>query len=37
VLTHIYPAAEELDLVTEVGGGFEGEILVADDGLELEV
>jgi ribonuclease BN (tRNA processing enzyme) len=37
VLTHIYPAAEELDLVTEVGRGFEGEILVADDGLEFEV
>jgi ribonuclease BN (tRNA processing enzyme) len=37
VLTHIYPAAEELDLVAEVGRGFEGEILVADDGLEFEV
>jgi ribonuclease BN (tRNA processing enzyme) len=37
VLTHIYPAAEDLDLVTEVGRGFEGEILVADDGLEFEV
>ncbi|HEX5700877.1 MAG TPA: MBL fold metallo-hydrolase, partial [Rubrobacter sp.] len=37
VLTHIYPAADELDLVTEVEGGFEGEILVAEDGTELEV
>src|SRR5215210_4802829 len=37
VLTHIYPAAEDVDLVTEVGRGFEGEILVADDGLEFEV
>jgi ribonuclease BN (tRNA processing enzyme) len=37
VLTHIYPAAEDLDLVTEVGRSFEGEILVADDGLEFEV
>ncbi len=37
VLTHIYPAADELDLITEVGRGFEGEILVAEDGLELEV
>jgi ribonuclease BN (tRNA processing enzyme) len=37
VLTHIYPAAEDLDLVTEVGRGFEGEILVAQDGLEFEV
>jgi ribonuclease BN (tRNA processing enzyme) len=37
VLTHIYPAAEVKDLVTEVGRGFEGEILIAEDGLELEV
>ena len=37
VLTHIYPAADDLDLVTEVGRGFEGEILVAEDGLEFEV
>ncbi len=37
VLTHIYPPAEDLDLVTEVGRGFEGEILVAEDGLEFEV
>jgi ribonuclease BN (tRNA processing enzyme) len=37
VLTHIYPATEDLDLVTEVGRCFEGEILVAEDGLEFEV
>ena len=37
VLTHIYPAADELNLVTEVGRGFEGEILVAEDGLAFEV
>jgi len=37
VLTHIYPAAEDKDLVTEVGRDFEGEILVAEDGLEFEV
>ncbi len=37
VLTHIYPAADESDLVTEVERGFEGEILVAEDGTELEV
>jgi ribonuclease BN (tRNA processing enzyme) len=37
VLTHIYPAADEFDLKTEVGRGFEGEILVAEDGMELEV
>jgi ribonuclease BN (tRNA processing enzyme) len=37
VLTHIYPAMEDKDLVTEVGRSFEGEILVAVDGLEFEV
>ena len=37
VLTHIYPAADDLDLVTEVGRGYEGEILVAEDGLTFEV
>jgi ribonuclease BN (tRNA processing enzyme) len=37
VLTHIYPAADELDLVSEVRAGYEGEILVAEDGLKLSV
>jgi ribonuclease BN (tRNA processing enzyme) len=37
VLTHIYPAVEDLDLITEVGRDFDGEILVAEDGLEFEV
>src|SRR4051794_30799369 len=37
VLTHIYPAADNLDLVSEVGNGFDGEIIVAQDGLALEV
>jgi ribonuclease BN (tRNA processing enzyme) len=37
VLTHIYPAAEDLDLVSEVNRGFDGEVVVAEDGLELEV
>jgi ribonuclease BN (tRNA processing enzyme) len=37
VLTHIYPAADELDLVFEVGRGYEGEILVAEDGLRVSV
>jgi ribonuclease BN (tRNA processing enzyme) len=37
VLTHIYPAADELDLVTEVGRGHAGEVVVAEDGLEFEV
>ena len=37
VLTHVYPAADELDLVTEVKCGYGGEVLVAEDGLRLEV
>lgn len=37
VLTHIYPAADGLDLVSEVGRAFDGEVIVAEDGLVLEV
>jgi ribonuclease BN (tRNA processing enzyme) len=37
VLTHIYPATDQLDLVSEVGRGFDGEVIVAVDGLTLEV
>ncbi len=37
VLTHIYPAADELDLVAEVGRSYEGEVIVADDGLKFSV
>jgi len=37
VLTHIYPPADALDLRQEVGRGFEGEVLVAEDGLEFSV
>jgi ribonuclease BN (tRNA processing enzyme) len=37
VLTHIYPPADALDLRQEVGHGFEGEVLVAEDGLEFSV
>ena len=37
VLTHIYPATDSLDLAKEVGRGFDGEIIVAEDGLTLEV
>ena len=37
VLTHVYPPAEELDLTEEVGRGFDGEVLVAGDGLRVEV
>jgi ribonuclease BN (tRNA processing enzyme) len=37
VLTHLYPAAEGLDLPTEVGRGYGGEVVVARDGLTLSV
>lgn len=37
VLTHIYPAAEELDLVAEVSQGYDGEVILAGDGLRFEV
>ncbi len=37
VLTHIYPQADEMDLAREVGRGFDGEVLVAEDGLEFSV
>ncbi len=37
VLTHLYPAAEELDLVAEVGRGYGGEVVVAEDGLKFRV
>lgn len=37
VLTHVYPAADKIDLVSEVGRGFDGAVIVAEDGLSLEV
>jgi ribonuclease Z len=37
VLTHIYPVTDLVDLVSEVGKGFDGEVAVAEDGLTLEV
>ena len=37
VLTHVYPAADALDLVKEVGRGYPGKVIVAEDGLKLEV
>jgi ribonuclease BN (tRNA processing enzyme) len=37
VLTHIYPVTDLVDLVSEVGKGFDGEVIVAEDGLTLEV
>ncbi len=37
VLTHIYPIADELDLPSEVGRGYDGEVIVANDGLKFSV
>lgn len=37
VLTHVYPSADKLDLVAEVGKGYGGEIFVAEDGLRISV
>ena len=37
ILTHLFPPVFELDLVTEVGKGFDGEIIVAEDGMRLEI
>ncbi len=38
VLTHIYPPADALDLAQEVGrGGYEGEVMVAQDGLKFSL
>jgi len=38
VLTHIYPEADQVDLSAEVrAAGYEGELMVATDGLWLEV
>jgi ribonuclease BN (tRNA processing enzyme) len=37
VLTHIYPAADALDLPVEVGRGYDGEVVVAEDGLKFTV
>lgn len=37
VLTHIYPAADGLDLVAEVSRGYDGEVILAEDGFRFEV
>ncbi len=37
VLTHVYPTADELDLQAEVGRGYAGEVVVAEDGLRFGV
>jgi ribonuclease BN (tRNA processing enzyme) len=36
-LTHIYPAADTLDLASEVSRGFDGEVILAEDGMTFEV
>ncbi len=37
VLTHIYPAADEHDLPASVSRGYDGEVLVAEDGFSFGV
>jgi ribonuclease BN (tRNA processing enzyme) len=37
VLTHIYPAVDNATLPSEVAKGYEGEIVVAEDGLALRI
>ena len=37
VLTHIYPAANDLDLVSEIGRGYDGEVIIAEDGLKFSL
>lgn len=37
ILTHIYPAADGLDLVAEVSQGYDGEVILAEDGFRFEV
>lgn len=36
VLTHIFPAADEIDLVSEVKRNYDGEVLLAEDGMKLK-
>jgi ribonuclease BN (tRNA processing enzyme) len=37
ILTHISPQAERLDLVSAVASRYAGEVVVAEDGLRLDV
>jgi len=37
VLTHIYRPTDALDLEQKVGKGFDGEVVVAEDGTKLTV
>ncbi len=37
VLTHLYPSVERLDLRAEIGRGYDGKVVVAQDGKRFEV
>jgi ribonuclease BN (tRNA processing enzyme) len=37
VLTHLYPPVDDPSLAGKVGSSFDGEVLVAHDGMRLEV
>src|SRR5918997_5172890 len=37
ILTHIYPAANDLDLVSKIGRGYGGEVIIAEDGLKFSL
>ena len=37
VLTHLFPQVETPDLAAKVGRNFDGEVVVAEDGLSLEL
>jgi ribonuclease BN (tRNA processing enzyme) len=37
VLTHLYPAVDDDLVASEVGRGYDGEVVVAEDGLRLDV
>jgi ribonuclease BN (tRNA processing enzyme) len=37
VLTHIYPAVDDAFLIADIQRGYDGEIIVAEDGLRFGV
>lgn len=37
ILTHVFPETAKRDLISEVGSGFGGEVVVATDGMKFEV
>lgn len=37
ILTHIFPPSDEIDLIAEVSRGYDGEVIVARDGLKLNL